>query len=57
MVRPTIGASDWGDDLNADLDGIEDLATAAFEKVVTVPAGSPGWNNVTDGTLWVEYTP
>lgn len=57
MVRPVIGAPDWGDDLNADLDGIEDLATAAFEKVVTVPAGSPGWNNVTDGTLWVEYTP
>jgi hypothetical protein len=57
MPRVTPGTPDWGDDLNADLDGIEEVAQAAFEKVVTVPAGSTGWTNVTDGTLWVEYTP
>lgn len=31
MARPTIGLEDWGDDLNADLDGIESLAQAAAD--------------------------
>lgn len=57
MARVTPGTPDWGDDLNTDLNGIELLAQQAFDKVRTVPAGTPGWSSEPDGTLWVEYNP
>lgn len=57
MARVAPGTENWADDLNADLNGIEEIAQDAFNKVKTVPAGAGGWESQPDGTLWVEYNP
>lgn len=38
MTRPVVGTPEWGDDLNADLDGIEALAQAGLDAATEVAA-------------------
>jgi hypothetical protein len=50
MARTPIGTADWGDDLNADLNGIEALAQAAYDLAIAGGGGGGAVSSVNSKT-------